>query len=390
MKPETAGRLAWAAPVITAGCVAAFAALIPEEQRDGAEWAFGLAFMAYALVGALIVSRHPRNPVGWLFCLIGATSAGHEALYAYASRSGRAPGEQAAAWLVAWMTEPSTAAIVLLLLLFPTGRFLSPRWRRVGWTAVAAALVWAAALAFDPGPLRSVKTIDNPLGLDTLDGLLGVLVNAGPPVFLVLVGAGLAGVVVRFRGAKAQERRQIKWLALAAGYGAASLLALMLLFLLVETDEGFGDVLTALLFAAALASFPVAAGVAILRHRLYDIDLVISRALVYGALTATLAVAYLGSVLLLQLVLNPSSDLAVAASTLAVAALFRPARLRIQSAVDRSFYRRRYDAARTLEAFGSRLRDQVDLDALSGDLRRVVGETVQPAHVSLWLRERPR
>ena len=219
--------------------------------------------------------------------------------------------------------------------------------------------------------------------------MLGAVVALGPPVFLVIVGIALAGVTVRFQRAPAGERGQIKWLALSAGYGAATLLAMGVLMLLVETDDGLGDVLTALLFASALASFPIAAGVAILRHRLYDIDVVISRALIYGALTATLGATYLGLVLLSGLAVG-ESDLAVAAATLAVAALFRPARARIQAAVDRRFYRRRYDAARTLEGFGARLRDQLDLDALGADLRGVVRDSVQPAHVSLWLREGPR
>jgi hypothetical protein len=191
------------------------------------------------------------------------------------------------------------------------------------------------------------------------------------------------------RRARGLERQQLKWLGLSVGFGAAALVLLFSLSPFVNLDTGLGKVVAGSLLALVFAGPAVAVAVAILRYRLYDVDVVINRALVYGALTATLGASYLGVVLLLQLALQPvtaDSGLAIAASTLAVAALFRPARARIQRAVDRRFYRRRYDAQRTLEAFSARLRDQVDLDAVSYELRAVVGETVQPRHVSMWLR----
>ena len=252
-----------------------------------------------------------------------------------------------------------------------------------------ASAVWALALAFDPGPLGPVETISNPLGIDAVGAVLDPIAGFGPIVLLSCIFLAIGGAIVRFRRARGRERQQLKWLALAAGFMVAVLLALMALLLAVDTDQGAWDFVSALLVCSAIAALPVAAAIAILRERLYDIDVVINRALVYGALTATLGGSYLGAVLLLQLVLQPltaDSGLAIAASTLAVAALFRPARTRIQAAVDRRFYRRRYDAERTLAGFGARLRDQIDLEALSGELRGVVSETVQPAHISLWLR----
>ena len=209
--------------------------------------------------------------------------------------------------------------------------------------------------------------------------------RSGPLVLASSIGLALAGVIVRFRRARARERRQLKWLALAAGYLIAVVVVTIALVLAFNTDEGAWDFVVALLICSGIAALPVAAALAILRERLYDIDVVINRALVYGALTATLAATYLGSVVLIGLAVG-QSGFAVAASTLAVAALFRPARARIQEAVDRRFFRRRYDAAQTLAGFGARLRDEVELDALSRELRSVIRETVQPSHVSLWLR----
>ena len=384
---ERAGRLAWIAPVLAGAFSGGYLVFTPPGDAEGVEALFGLTFVAYAAVGALIVSRHPRHPVGWLFCGVGVVSAGQELAYTYASRPDQ-PGAAAAGWLSAW-GEPSTVAIVLLLLLFPTGRFASRGWRRAGFAALACAGVWALALAFDPGPLRSSESIANPLGIEPAGAVLGAIADFGVVLFLVFVLVGVAGAIARFRGARGEERQQTKWLALSAGVLLAMVLLELALILAVDTDVGAWDFVSALIVCAGLASFPVAAGMAILRHRLYDIDVVINRALVYGALTAALGGTYLAIVVLAGLAVG-ESDVTIAASTLAVAALFRPARARIQALVDRRFYRRRYDAAQTLAAFGARLRDELDLETLAADLRGVARDTVQPAHVSLWLRGRLR
>ena len=392
-------RLAWLLPVLTVAIASVMVVYSRgTEDQEGVEVFFALAFVAYATVGALIASRHPRNPVGWLFAAIGLLSAATELIYAYARHQFQVSGDlspagTAAAWVSDWLGEPSFVALVLLLLLFPDGHFRNRRWRLVGTTAVVLAVVWAAAIAFEPGPLLDLPSVPNPAGVEAADGLLGVVSVGAQIGFLVLVPVGVASVVVRFRTAGAKERQRIKWLAMAGGYAIVAVIAVAVTGAFTDTDTGVGDLLTALLIASAITAFPVAAGVAILRNRLYDIDVVIKRTLVYGVLTVTLVVAYLGSVLAFRLILEPvagESELAVAASTLAVAALFRPLRSRIQNVVDRRFYRERYDAARTLQDFSGRLRNQLDLDALGMDLRGVVNDTMKPAHVSLWLRTSER
>jgi hypothetical protein len=357
--------------------------------------AFVALQLGAATAGAVVASRLPRNAIGWIFLTLGAGlalafAANGWSELAFATDAGPLPLDEIAAWLAHWVFLPLIfGTVVFLLLLFPTGRPLSPAWRRV---VVADAIVLAvatAAFALRPGTVGPEgHGIPNPLALpgaagELMETLYVISTVIAPAVFAVAVAA----MVVRFRRSRGIERQQLKWFALAGAVAVGALAASLLVPSAAAADIA---ILVGLL---ALAALPVAAGMAILRHRLYDVDVAINRTLVYGALTATLAVAYLGSVLLLQLALSPlteESDLAIAGSTLAVAALFRPARTRIQHAVDRRFYRRRYDAARTLEAFGARLRDQVDLEALGGELRGVVADTMQPAHVALWLRETSR
>jgi hypothetical protein len=279
---------------------------------------------------------------------------------------------------------------IALPLVFPSGALLSPRWRPVAWLAAAALGLIIVGAGLRPGDLGVSAPVENPLGPS------GLLADAGNVVLqigglLAALAFALAAVslFLRIRRSRGIERAQLKWFAFAALLATASLAVAMLEVLF---PGGWRRVPGAIgwfgFLFLAIAGIPAATGIAILRHGLYDIDVVIRRTLVYGALTATLAAGYLGCVLLAQLVIGARSELTVAASTLAMAALFRPARARIQALVDRRFYRRRYDARQTLEQFGSRLREELDLEALGADLRRVVRETMQPASVSLWLRSR--
>jgi hypothetical protein len=347
--------------------------------------------VAFGVLGGLIASRHPRNPIGWLFCGIAVTGslmslARGVAEFWLGDRGVATALGETAAWYgdVSWILVILPAA-TFLLLLFPDGRLPSPDWRVVAWCAGAGIALHFAADSLSSGPLADYPELANPYGVDSpvLDVVGGIAVLA---LAIAIVGSPLS-LVLRFRRAGRAERQQIKWLALAGAVAGVTFVLALVSYEALPRGVADGAIMVSILM------LPVAAGIAILRHRLYDIDVVINRTLVYGALTATLVGAYVGGVLLLELALSPlteDSDLAIAGSTLGVAALVRPLRARIQSAVDRRFYRRRYDAARTLERFGARLRDQVELDSLSGELRAVVADTMEPAHVSLWLRGAPR
>ncbi len=388
----TAPRLAWGlfGLFVAIAAVGIFLLLIGRPAED----AFFLSVVGYALAGALVASRLPRNPIGWMLLAIGIVLA----LGAVVDSNLKGP-DPPLRTLSAWLSEWTwyvwlTLAGIFLPLLFPDGRLPSRRWRPALWIGLAALALSVIGAAFMPGELNPDEEVrvPNPLGFGgaAMEGvaLAGDLL-AGAAFLLAA-----ASLVVRFRRSRGVERQQLKWFVGAALLALAGLAVAMAqeLFGLDPGDGGeagwleiVGTVAWMTALVAITIAIPAATGVAILRHRLYDIDVVIRRTLVYGALTATLAASYLGTVLLAGLALG-DSDVAIALSTLAVAALFRPARARIQGAVDHRFYRRRYDAARTLESFGTRLRDEVDLDAVGAELRGVIGETMQPAHVSLWLR----
>jgi hypothetical protein len=350
---------------------------------------FGIMIVAFAALGALVASRRPRNPIGWILvvspiCLAFTQVARDWYTHTLFADPGSLPLASGLMWAANWAWIPGFMPLLtLLLLLFPDGRPQSRRWRPVGWLAALGMGLLIVGYAFAPGTLEDYPRVDNPLGIDGSPGeVLEVFQAVGFPCFALAAIGSMASLVVRFRRSQGVERQQLKWMAAAAALVVAAWLVNAFFDQVVGKD-------ISLILPLTLLALPGAAAVAILRYRLYDLGLVVNRTLVYGALTATLAGSYLGIVLLLQLALEPltsDSGLAIAGSTLAVAALFRPLRGRIQELVDRRFYRRRYDAARTVEGFSARLRDEVELDALSAELRDVVRDTVQPAHVSLWLR----
>jgi hypothetical protein len=388
----TASRLAWTLcglSVVTVLTISVINAV--SIQHDLLfETTFVLFVIAFATVGALVAARQPRNPIGWLMCLAALSYAlmGSADTYATGLREGSdvRPGSIFAAWIASWGWVVAVGlANTFLLLLYPTGRLPSRRWRPVAWLAAAGLALSVPGQALSQGGLEGFPDVENPLGIPGAAAVAGL----GLMLLLLAMLASIASLLFRFRRAGWAERQQLKWLLYAAAVVGAAFVVVGVLGATVASLSD--DVINATVTGAATA-IPFAMGIAILRHGLYDIDLVINRTLVYVGLTAALVGAYVGAVLLLQLALSPlteDSDLAIAGSTLAVAALVRPLRARIQGIVDRRFYRRRYDAARTLQSFGSRLRDQVELDTLSLELRGVVSETMQPAHVSLWLREAP-
>jgi hypothetical protein len=355
----------------------------------GVDVVLAATMVVLPLVGALVASRRPANAIGWLFCGCSVLLALAMVSYAYAAYALLAdpvrPGGVESAWLMSWVFLPAVfGAPPMLFLLFPEGRPLSRRWRWAVVLTVTALLCQTTAAAFRPGPIRDapLEGVQNPVGLRA-GGLIPGIEVLGWTLTLASIALAATSLVLRRQRAHGTERLQLRWF-----FSSAALFVLGCLLGAILLGTGHINAGPLLIFTT-FCTIPIATGVAVLKYRLYDIDVVINRTLVYGTLSATLLAVYLGSVLVLQLVLRPltdRSDLAVAVSTLAVAALVRPARRRIQGAVDRRFYRRRYDAARTMESFGGRLRQEVDLESVCADLRGVVRDTVQPAHVSLWIR----
>ena len=347
-----------------------------------------------ALLGALVASRQPRNPVGWFvlghaFCFSLGEFGRQYAIFGVFTEAGSLPFAREMIWPTYWIWYPGLILMISLLpLYFPNGRPVSRGWRWVtGLVVVFGAC--ATGLAMVRSDDIEAKGLPNPLGLEglsdvarTLPHLLDILMSAG---WLLLGSVAVASLIVRFRRSRAEERKQLEWFLYA-----------VVLVLLVNTigqlfpTEFLPSVVREFLFVFTLEGLWVAIGIAILRYRLYGIDILINRTLVYGTLTASLVALYFTVIVVMQMLFDllsgQQSTLAVVASTLLIAALFNPLRRRIQLFIDRRFYRKKYDARQTLEAFSARLRDETNLDALSGDLVRMVGDTLQPAHVSLWLR----
>ena len=351
-----------------------------------------LFIVVFATTGSLVIARVPHNPAGWLMSLAAnAFVIGGLSTVVYTSTHAGGPRAAAtiAAWVGTWIWIVGIApAATILLLLFPDGHLPSPRWRPVVWLTTTALCVMVVGLAFAPGLIDGTD-VSNPVGFLT-PALTKVLSGVGLALMGISIALCLASLVVRYLHAGQEQRQQLKWLAWAVPVVAAFLLA-SAAFQSNNASAGSVDVGNAL-SAVGLTVVPIAIALAILRSRLWDIDVVINRTLVYATLTVSLAAVYLTSVLLLRLAIEPltgKSDLAVAMSTLAVAALFRPLRSRIQTVVDRRFYRRRYDASLTLQSFTGRLRQEVDLETVTNDLRSVVLDTMHPAHVTLWLRRQP-
>ena len=349
--------------------------------------AFGTFALAYVAVGGLVAYRRPEHAVGWwmlsagvLMCL--SVLAGQYAGYVLYGGGGRLPGAPYAALVSNLAFLPAFGVLACLLLSFPSGRL--PGWRgALAGVALLASGAAALAQAVQPGTLDGFPGTGNPLGVDRAAAVATAAFALSGGLTLGIGAFAVGSIFGRLRTTRGDEREQLKWLA----YAAALLLAgFGLNALPVGLDDSWLGLLPIVL---GMFAMPLSIGVAVLRFRLYDIDVVVKRTLVYGSLTAVLLATYLGLVLVLRVVLSPvagKSDLAVAGSTLAVAALFRPLRTRLQAVVDQRFYRSRYDASRTAEAFARRLRQEVDLDSVVTDLRRVVAETVAPTEVSLWLR----
>jgi hypothetical protein len=381
--PRAAVRLAWGLWGLAVGLMAAGFALNPVQVLTGEPGILIVLSLVFVTTGAFRAGRRPANPVGWLLGGWGLVMAFGTFTGSYVNRGlvrdpGSLPGPSWVGWAEGVVWHPAFGLLAFLLLLFPHGRLPSPRWRPFAWFTVAVYLSLSLAAALAPASVELYYPEATPpvrlpvAGL--ADAAFGLLLLGQ----LLVLATALVSLVLRLRRARGEERQQVKWFV----YTVVTVVTVFVTTTLI-LGEGY-------LFPI-FGLIPVSVAVAVLRYRLYEIDRLINRTLVYALLTALLAGVYAGLVFLLGAVLDPAageSSLAVAAATLAVAALFQPLRRRLQDLVDRRFNRRRYDAARTVERFSGRLRDQVDLDTLAAELLGVVDQTVQPATASLWLRAR--
>jgi hypothetical protein len=355
--------------------------------------------VSFSTVGAVIAPHFPpHNRIGWIFCTIGLIGGIRLFVAEYAivtllaepgSLLSRLQGGETLAWVSSWVWAPHIGLFASLALLFPDGRPPSPRWRPFAWLVGIVVVVGTVAVALWPETAAGFDLTNHPIGIEVATDIIN-------PVEMVLYALGLvaaSSLLVRLRRSKGVERQQVKWFAYAVAVLAISVI---LAYVISEPiDVRWFKWVSSVLVLISVVGLPVAVGIAILRYHLYNIDLIINRTLVYATLSAMLVAIYFGGVATAEAIFRALTgqeqqpQLAVVVSTLVIAALFNPLRRRIQSFIDRRFYRRKYDARRTLEGFSAKLRDETDLDALNAELVGVVRETMQPAHVSLWLRPDP-
>ena len=360
----------------------------------------GVPFLAFPMVGALIASRRPNNPIGWiclavgfLFLLLGVSE--YYSIYGVA-KPGSVPFPIGVAWLGNWLWMPAVGLFATyLFMLFPDGRLPSRRWRPLARLSGAVIVVLSLGFGLAPGPVASLpRKIRNPFGLEGLPWLSDAA-NVGFPLLALCILASVVSLVLRYRRSRDEEREQIKWIAFAASVVGLLFLTGLVISLIYGSKPPSWTRLLDTMTALSYTGVPIAVGFAVLKYRLYDIDIIINRTLVYVSLTLMLALVYFGGVTATQAIFRTLTgqeqqpQLAIVVSTLVIAALFNPLRRRIQSFIDRRFYRKKYDARKTLEGFSARLRDETNLGALSDELVGVVRETMQPVHASLWLRPDP-
>jgi hypothetical protein len=402
MSPREAAWLAWYMCAVSLALMAlGLLLLVTSRSRGGAPvfdyWLLNTVIaVSFSPVGAVIAPRlPPRNPIGWLFCTIGLIGAMRLFVAEYAiatllaepgSLLSKLPGGEALAWVSSWVWVVHFGPFLFLALLFPDARLPSPRWRPFAWVVGVVVAGGTVAVALWPETAARFDRVNNPLGIE----VAAPVINPMETILYALALISAASLLVRLLHSKGVERQQVKWFAYAVVMLAIST---TLAYVVSEAmDVDWLGWISSILVIASLVGLPVAMSIAILHYRLYNIDVLINGTLVYGTLTALLALVYFGGVTAIQAIFRALTgqeqqpQLAVVVSTLAIAALFNPLRRRIQSFIDRRFYRRKYDAAKTLEGFSAKLRDETDLEALNAELVGVVTETMQPAHVSLWLR----
>jgi hypothetical protein len=374
-------RVVWLVPAADVAVLILGVIFLPRDPDPAIFVTLGAMIASFGFVGALVASRQSSNPIGWILwttaTLVAIALAGSDyAGYSAEHLGGALPGTVFIAWLASWLFVPAIGlTMVFVPLLFPNGHLPSRRWLPVAIFGTAA-IAGGALVAFRSGPLQNVQAIQNPLGISGLRPLIDAVGFPPGSLMGLAILVALASAVVRFRSGGPVERRQLKW------FGSVLFVAVLIFALAPDSLN--------LVSFASIGLLPLAIGIAVLRYRLYEIDRIISRTLAYTALTAALVVVYLAAFAAVQNGLAPftasGGPLAVAASTLAVFALFQPLRRRFQSAMDRRFNRSRYDAQRTVEAFAGQLRDEVDIVRLGGEIEAVIGETLAPASVGVWLR----